>query len=314
MGRVLARQLLIAGPLTLFGAATLVFFIVQLTPGDPVVALLGEFYNEVTYNATRARLGLDKPLLSQYVGFLKGIVTLDLGNSFGNERPVFANVIEQLPYTLHLALASMFLATLFALPAGILAAIRRNSVVDYSLMIVALLGISAPVFVGGIVLILLFSVRLGWAPSYGVGEVGNLGSILAHLALPAIAQGMNSAALLARVMRSSLLSVLPSDFLRTARAKGIGSWKATLKHAVPNALIPVVTIAGLNFSTLMGGAVVIETVFSRQGLGRLLIGAVRSRDFPQVQACVIVIVAVVVMVNVVVDLMYGLMNPKIRYA
>lgn len=314
MGSYLLRQTLIVMPITLLGAVTLIFLIIHLIPGDPVVGILGDLYTEEAYLAMQARLGLDQPLHVQYLNYLWGLINLDMGVSFQNRRPVFQNIASQFPYTMHLAVASLFVAILVALPAGIIAAAKRNRWPDYLSMLIALLAICTPLYVVGIILLLVFSLYLGWLPSFGVGESGNIASILAHLTLPAITQGATLAALLARVTRATFLDVLSQDYVRTARSKGLREWWVLLRHALPNTLIPLITIVGMNVATLLGGTVIIETVFSRQGVGRLLISAILSRDYPQIQGTLLVFIFITISANLIVDILYTLADPRIKYS
>lgn len=290
------------------------FFIIHLIPGDPVAAILGDFYTQESYVAMVNKLGLDRPLVQQYTSFIHGLLTLDLGTSFQNQRPVFQNILVQLPFTVHLAVASLLVAVLIALPAGIISALRRNSAWDLGIMFGALVGVSAPLYVVAIVLIIVFSLYLGWFPSFGVGAAAGLASLLSHLALPAVTQGLRTAALLARVTRASMLDTLELDFVRTARAKGLAERRVILRHVLPNATIPILTVLGINMATLLGGTVIIETVFSRQGVGRVLVGAVLSRDYPQIQATLLVLVFFTVVANTVVDILYSAVDPRIRYS
>ncbi len=311
MLKYLLRQLLVVLPLTLLGATTIVFFIIHLVPGDPVVSIMQDYYTRDSYEQVRHNLGLDRPLAVQYADYVWGVVRFDLGTSFLNKRPVSENIAGQIMHTVNLALASIVVAILIALPAGITAAVYHNRWPDFLSMGLALIAVSSPVFVIAVGLVLVFSLKLGWLPAFGVGAAG---TYLAHLVLPALAQGARSAALLARITRSSFLETLGRDFVRTARAKGLRYRAVLLRHVTRNALSPIVTVIGMDIAYLLGGAVVIETVFSRQGVGRLLLNAILTRDYPQIQGTLLVFIAISITVNTLVDVVYGVIDPRIRYS
>lgn len=288
------------------GVATITFFIVRLT-GDPVTLMLPMDATPEDIARLRAALGLDKPLLVQFVTFISSLLRGDLGDSLRYGMPNLGLVLERLPATVELSVAALVFALLLAFPVGILSATRPGTFVDYVGTFLALIGQAMPVFWLGLMLTLNFSVRLQWFPSFGRGTP-------AHLVLPTIALGMYSAALITRLLRSGMLEILQHDFIRTARAKGLGSRPIVLKHALRNALIPVLTIIGLQMGALLGGAVVTETVFAWPGMGQLVIQAITNRDFPLVQASIIVISLMFVFVNLVVDLLYAVIDPRVRYA
>lgn len=299
------RRTLITAP-TVLGALTLVFFFLHIVPGDPVEAMLGESARAVEKERLRHELGLDLPLAAQYLKFLKGIATGDLGESYFFRRPVAEVIAERVPATLELAVASLFVAGIIALPLGILAALREGTALDALSMLFALIGVSMPNFWLGPLLIILFSIKLGWFPVSGRSGLGSL-------VLPALTLGTAFAALLSRMTRSSLLEVLGEEYLTVARAKGLPERRVILKHALRNALIPIVTVLGLQFGALLSGAIITENVFSWPGIGTLLITAVEARDYPLVQGCVLFISIVYVAVNLAVDLLYGFIDPRIRY-
>jgi len=303
-GFFLRRTLITA--LTVLGALTLVFFFLHIVPGDPVEAMLGESARAVEKERLRHELGLDLPLAAQYLKFLKGIATGDLGESYFFRRPVAEVIAERVPATLELAVASLFVAGIIALPLGILAALREGTALDALSMLFALIGVSMPNFWLGPLLIILFSIKLGWFPVSGR-------SGFSSLVLPALTLGTALAALLSRMTRSSLLEVLGEEYLTVARAKGLPERRVILKHALRNALIPIVTVLGLQFGALLSGAIITENVFSWPGVGTLLITAVEARDYPLVQGCVLFISIVYVAVNLAVDLLYGFIDPRIRY-
>ncbi|MFQ5894401.1 MAG: ABC transporter permease [Nitrospinota bacterium] len=303
MGRFLLHRLLRA--LLVVAGVSLISFAILFWTGDPATLLIGEDWTEAEVAAFRHRMGFDRPWYLQYIDFVSKAVRGDFGESLRHGQPSFGLILERLPATLELALAALFLSIVVAFPAGILSATRRNGPVDYSCMGFALLGQSIPVFWLGLMLILVFGVQLRWFPVSGRGT-------LAHLVLPAIALGSYSIARNARIVRSSLLEVLRHDYVTTARSKGLAEALVIHRHALRNALIPVVTIIGLEFGHLLGGAVIIETVFAWPGVGRLMIQAVYSKDFPLVQASVTVTALIFVTLNIVVDLLYSVLDPRVR--
>ncbi len=291
----------------IFGVCLLVFSLIHLVPGDPVEIMLGESATPADRGALRAALGLDQPLPVQLVSFLKGLARFDLGESLHLRRPVTDLLGERLPATLELAAVSLLLAVAIALPLGVLAAVRRGRAADTGAMFLSLVGVSIPNFWLGPMLILVFSLWLGWTPVSGREAP-------ASLVLPAVTLGSALAAVLARMIRSSLLEVMGEDYLRTARSKGLSNSEAVRRHALRNAGLPVLTLIGLQLGALLGGAVVTEIVFSWPGLGSLLVEAIQTRDYPVVQGCVLVISASYVLVNLATDLAYAWLDPRIRIA
>ena len=306
------NRLLIVFP-TLLGALTLIFLFVHILPGDPVRLMLGDSYTVEAGEIITQQLGLDKPLYEQYWNYIKGLATGNLGISFRTNRNVMEVVLDQFPFTVSLALASLVVSIIIGIPAGITAAVKRNQWPDYIGMLIALFAISMPSFWFGIVLLVLFSLNLGWFPTIGVGETSSLPSLLHHLALPAIALGARSAALIARTTRSSILEVLNEDYIRTGRAKGLRERVVLYRHAFRNALIPVITILGIDMGRLLGGSTIVEIVFSRAGIGQVLIRSVLDRDYPQVQATLAFYVVLVIFSNLLADLGYSFADPRIRY-
>jgi len=299
------RRILAVVPV-LFGVTLAVFSMLFLVPGDPVKIMLAEFVTTPDQIAQmRAQLHLDEPVLKQYGRFVGSALRGDLGVSIRSRRPVTAEITENIGSTGQLALASMLVAIGLGVPLGLLAALGRNSWLDVAAMVVALLGVAMPSFWLGFLLIFVFSLHLGWLPATGGGD-------LPHLVMPAVALGMIAAAIIARLTRSSMLEVLGQDYVRTARAKGLGSGSVVVRHALRNALIPVVTVFGLQFGNLLAGAVIVETVFSRPGLGRLIVGGILAKDFPLVQGTVLFVAAAYVLINVVVDVAYAYIDPRIR--
>jgi peptide/nickel transport system permease protein len=303
--RFLARRLALT-VLVLFGVATLVFSLIHLIPGDPAQAMLGEAASQKDVEDLRRRLGLDRPLTEQYGQFLRGAITGDLGTSFRTRQPVTSQILERMPATLELAAAAMLVAVCVAIPLGIAAAVRRGTFVDHSAMVLALSGVSIPNFWLGPLLAIVFAVELGWLPVSGRGT-------WAHLLLPAISLGAALAAILARMMRATLLEELRELYVVAARARGVSRGRAVLRHAFRNSLIPVVTIIGLQFGAVLTGAVITETVFAWPGIGRLLIQSIGFRDYPLVQGCILLIAVTYVAVNLLTDLLYGFLDPRIRF-
>jgi peptide/nickel transport system permease protein len=296
---------LLSALITVVGVATLVFFLIHLIPGDPVDRILGDSARPADREALRTALGLDAPVSVQFGRFLAGLTRLDLGDSIVSGRPVVALIAQHLPATLQLAAAALAIALLVAVPLGVFAARRRGTRLDSLAMSFSLLGVSIPNFWLGPMLILVFSLWLGWTPVSGREGLDSL-------VLPALTLGTSLAAVLARMVRSSLLEVLEEDFMRTARAKGLDENTVVWRHGLRNALLPVVTLVGLQLGALLGGAVITETVFSWPGIGLLLVDAIQARDYPLVQGCVLTISTTYVLVNLGTDLVYGVIDPRIE--
>ena len=304
MLRYLIRRLLLTIPV-LLGVATLVFALIHFIPGDPAQAMLGEGATPEEVHQLRERLGLNRPLIAQYGSFLRGLVRGDLGVSLRNDQPVTRQILERMPATVELAFASMTVAVLIAVPLGIVAAVWHGTAIDFSAMTLSLVGISVPNFWLGPLLAIIFAVELGWLPVGGRGT-------LAHLVLPAVTLGAALAAILARMTRASLLEELREPYVLAARAKGVSRTRAILYHAFRNSLIPIVTILGLQFGVVLTGAVITETIFAWPGIGRLLIQSISFRDYPLVQGCVLLIAVTYVGVNLLTDLTYSFLDPRIR--
>ena len=289
-----------------FMVATLVFFFIHFIPGDPVAIMLGETARAADMAELRSQLGLDRPLLEQYGNFMSGVLHGDLGMSIRYHKPVAEMVLLRLPATLELAGAAMIIALAIALPAGILSALRPYSAFDHSAMLVSLVGVSMPSFWLGPLLILAFAIHLDWLPVSGRGG-------LSSLVLPAITLGTALAAILSRMTRSSMLEVIREDYITAGRAKGLSERVVILKHGLRNALIPILTVMGLQIGALLSGAVVTEKVFAWPGIGRLLVDGIEARDYPLVQGCVLAISLCYVLVNLVIDLLYAAVDPRIRF-
>ena len=291
----------------LLGVITLIFFLIHLVPGDPVQAMLGETATPTDLEALRQALGLNEPLFTQWWLYMSNLFQGDLGNSLYSKEPIIDILIERFPATLELAGAGLLVAILLALPLGSIAALRKDTVYDNGAMVFSLLGVSIPNFWLGPMLILLFSLTLGWFPVSG--REGGL-----SLVLPAITLGTALAAILGRMIRSTLLEVLNEDYIRTARAKGLRESAIVIHHALRNASLPTITILGLQLGTLLGGAVITEIIFAWPGIGQLTIESIQRRDYPLVQACILLISVSYVMVNTFTDILYGWLDPRVRYS
>ncbi len=321
-------------PPTFFGMTLLAFFLIRLVPGDPIETLAGERGIDAARHAKLLHeYGLDQPLLTQYGIYINKVLHGDLGKSIITQTPVAQEFLSLFPATVELALCAIVVALLIGIPAGVLAAVKRNSWLDHGLMGASLTGYSMPIFWWGLLLILLFSVQLGWTPVSGriavayfieprtgfllidtalSDEAGALRSALSHLILPTIVLGTNPLAVIARMTRSAMLEVMGEDYIRTARAKGLSSFRVLGIHAMRNALVPVITVIGLQIGVLFTGAILTETIFSWPGVGKWLIEAIARRDYPVLQGGMLLLGLIVMSVNVLVDLSYGLINPRIR--
>jgi peptide/nickel transport system permease protein len=296
----------------------MVFLMLHLAPGDPVLTILGASertnLDAATVQQVREEFGLDKPLATQYWMFITKAVKGNLGRSYQTREDVLSMVKQRMPATLQLTFAAMAISLLVALPLGVISATHQNSWLDNGSMLFASIGISIPRFWFGLILILLFSVKLGILPTTGIGHIEDgMADVLKHLVLPAVSLGLSMMALVTRMTRSGMLEVVRQDYVRTARAKGLSDRVVIYKHALKNALIPVVTVVGMQFGGLLGGTVVTETIFSWPGVGRLAVNSILRRDFPTVQATTLVLCFTFVIVNLCVDIFYTLLDPRIRY-
>ena len=308
MLRYLARRALALVPI-LFGVTVVTFVLLRVIPGDPIQALIderGAGIDQATVDSIRSQFGLDKPLPVQYAKFVANAVQGDLGRSFSSRQPVSSEILGRLPATARLGAAAMAFAVVAGMPLGMLAAVRRNTWLDSASMVVALSGLSIPVFWLALLLIYVLSLQLGLLPPSGYGDWRNL-------VMPAITLGAAPAAVIARITRSAMLEVIGSDYVTTARAKGLAERVVIWRHTLRNALVPVITILGLQIGSLLSGAVVTETIFNWPGVGRLLIDSIFQRDFPMVQGGVILVAAIFAVVNVATDLVYAVIDPRIRY-
>ncbi|MFQ6124141.1 MAG: ABC transporter permease [Candidatus Heimdallarchaeota archaeon] len=312
MIKYLVKRLLALIP-TVFVVLTILFFAMRLAPGDPVAVICGVECEAETIQAIRTRLGLDRPLYAQYLDFIVKAFRLDFGESWIYRRTTMEKVLKMFPHTLALAGASILVSVAIGIPAGVISAKKRNMFTDHLTMTLSMLGVSMPVFYFGILLMLLFGVYLRWLPATQAGKFSNPVDYLKHLILPAFALGFSNAAMTARITRSCMLDVLRQDYIRTAHAKGAWERRIIYRHAMRNAMIPVITIVGMNFGFLLGGTVLAEFVFARPGLGRVLIDATFGRDYPQLQASVFFFSVVYLLINVAVDVLYTYLDPRIKY-
>jgi ABC-type dipeptide/oligopeptide/nickel transport system permease component len=306
------RRVLIAIP-TLIAVYTLVFLFVRVAPGDPAVAALGDYASKEAVEALREAMGLNDPLWVQYIRSLVGYFKGDLGRSLINRLPVAKQVATALPYTLELTFAGILLGALIGIPTGILTALKRNRLPDYIGRTLSLLGLSIPAFYLGILLMIAFAIRLRWFPVMGGGDLSDLSDNLSHLALPALSLGIIMTSYVTRMTRSSVLNVLREDYVRTARAKGLPERIVVYSHALRNALIPIVSVLGVYSIVLIGDSVMTEVVFSRPGLGKLMVSSMMQRDYIALQSLILIYAVFVVIINLITDLSYGLIDPRVRY-
>lgn len=311
MLRFALKRIVLAVP-TLLAVLTLIFLIVRVAPGDPATAVLGDYASKEAVQQLRRQMGLDRPLWRQYTDYLGGVLQGDLGKSLTTRQPAWSQIRFVLPYSLELALAAIVLSILLGIPLGVLIAVKRNGPVDYAGRVLSLAGLSFPAFYLGILLLYFFSLKLGLFPTTGAGEWSQPGSNLHHLALPAATLALIEAAYVTRMTRSVMLNVLNDDYVRTARAKGLTEWVVLARHALRPALIPIVSLLGLSAISLIGASVLTETVFNRPGLGKLMVGAVLKRDYTLLQAIMVVYAFIIVVINLLTDLTYGAVDPRVR--
>ena len=306
------RRILISIPI-LLAVVTLIFFLVRSMPGGPAVAVLGDYASKATIEALKKEMGLDIPIWRQYLVFLQGLLSGDLGKSLITGMPIAPQVARVLPYTLELTLSSAILGVLFGIPLGVLTALRRNRMFDYLGRTLSLAGISLPSFFLGILMMLVFSVKLDLFPVVGGGDIRDPLDSLLHLFLPGLTLGLMMTAYITRTTRSSVLNVLREDYVRTARAKGMRERIVIYGHTLRNALLPVVSLIGVYAIVLIGSSVLVEIVFSRPGLGKMMVSAIGKRDYMTLQSVMVVYAGLVVVINLLTDLSYGLIDPRIRY-
>lgn len=312
--RFVARRVLYS-LIVLLGVTVVVFALVHLVPGDPVRIALGTRYTPEAYEALRSASGLDRPILSQFFGYVGSALTGDLGVSFRNGDPVTVTLMERLPATLSLAAAGIVIAALIALPAGTYSALREGRLSDAIVRVTSQFGVSIPDFWLGILLIGLFSTTLGWLPTSGYRPLfTDPAGWLSHIILPGLTVGVVAAAIMTRYVRAAVLDVAAMGYVRTARSKGLSPRVVTFRHTVRNALVPILTITGIQLATLLGGVIVVEVVFAWPGLGRLIYNAVAARDYPVIQGAVLLIAALFLAINLIVDVLYAVVDPRIRLA
>jgi peptide/nickel transport system permease protein/glutathione transport system permease protein len=309
----IVKRLIAAAP-TLLAVLTVVFLVVRVIPGDPAQVILGDQATAEATAALRARLGLDRPLAVQYVEFVGRALRGDLGNSMVSGRPIIDELVAALPHTIDLTLASLLLGCVIGIPAGIWAAQHRNRAIDYATRVFSLIGLSFPVFVSGIYLLLVFALYWRLFPVIGAANPNDFVDRMHRLVLPTVNLGLVMAAYITRVTRAAMLQVLGEDYVRTARAKGVPARLVIRRHALRNALIPVVTVVGLYLGILIGNSVLTEIVFNRPGLGKVIVGALSQRDYTMLQGLLVVYCFVIVVVNLLTDLTYGMIDPRVRYA
>lgn len=313
MVKFVLQRFLYAIP-TVWALLTIVFLIARVIPGDPATVILGDGASQEALEHLRVKLGLNQPLSTQYLQFLLQVLRGDLGQSLVTGTPVMKEVLNVLPYTIDLTIAGIFIGVLFGIPLGVLTAVYRNSTIDFVARILSLLGLSFPAFYSAILLILVFALQLGWFPVLSSGDLSNPLERFHHLLLPAVNLGLIMIAYVTRATRSSTLDVLREDYIRTARAKGLPRLVILFRHAIRNALIPIVTVIGLYLGVLIGNSVLTEIVFNRPGLGKLIIGALNQRDYSMLQGLMVVYGFIIVITNLITDLTYGFLDPRVRYS
>jgi ABC-type dipeptide/oligopeptide/nickel transport system permease component len=306
------RRALIAIP-TLLIVLTITFILIRIAPGDPAEVRLGDYASREAVEALRSEMGLNKPIWIQYLETLKGLLQGDFGRSMVNGRPISNDLMRSIPYTLELTLVGIIFGAVFGIPTGVYTALKRNTLADYIGRTLSLGGLSFPTFYLGILLMLVFAIKIPIFPVVGGGDLRNLGENLYHLFLPGLTLGLIMTAYVTRMTRSSVLNILNEDYVRTARAKGLAERKVIYIHLLRNALLPITALIGIYAIVLIGGSVMVEIVFSRPGLGKMMIGALKQRDYTTLQAVMITFTSFVVLINLVTDLMYGLIDPRVRY-
>ncbi|MBV5265808.1 ABC transporter permease [Pinisolibacter aquiterrae] len=311
MFRFVIKRLLVAIP-TLWAVLTTVFVLIRVVPGDPTIIILGDQASEAAREALREKLGLAKPILSQYFDFLWQVLHGDLGRSLATNRPIVDDVLSVLPFTIELTLASLLVGAVIGIPLGVLAAERRDGFADWFARIFSLAGVSFPAFVSGILLLMVFSVELRWFPVISTANTADPIERLRALVLPAINLGLLMVAYVTRVTRSGMLKALGEDYVRTARSKGLGRRLVVWRHAFPNVLVPIVTVVGLYLGVLIGNAVLTEIVFNRPGIGKLIVTALNQRDYTLLQGLMVITAFAIVLANILTDLTYGLVDPRVK--
>jgi ABC-type dipeptide/oligopeptide/nickel transport system permease component len=312
MFRLILKRLLLAIP-TLIAVVTIIFLIVRVIPGDPATAVLGDRASEEAVEQLRQQMGLNDPIWKQYLDYMTGLARGDLGDALITRKPAWEQISFVLPYTLELTFAAVLIALLVGIPGGIITAVRRNTWVDYLGRVLSLAGLSAPAFYVGLLLMFFFSAKAGWFPAVGAGTFSEPGKNLHSLVLPAITLGLVETAYVTRMTRSVMLDVLSNDYVRTARAKGLAQRVVLMRHALRPALVPIIALTGIFTIGLIGSSVLTETVFARPGLGKLMVGATKQRDYNLLQAIMVVYALIIVAINIVVDIIYTWADPRVRY-
>lgn len=312
MFRHILRRLLLAIP-TMFIVVTIIFLLVRVIPGDPARAALGDYATEAAVQDLRRELGLNEPLWQQYLTYLGNLVQFDLGTTMVTRDPAWDQIRFVLPHTLELTSVAILISIVLGIPIGVLTAVKQNSALDYTGRVVSLMGLSVPAFYLGLILIYLFSATLGWFPAIGAGNFSDPLDNLYHLLLPALSLGLIETAYVSRMTRSVMIGVLSDDYVRTARAKGLIERTVLYKHAFRAGLVPVISLIGIFIISLIGSSVLTETVFARPGLGKLMIGAIKQRDYTLVQAIMVLYAFIIVVINIVTDIIYTYVDPRVRY-
>ncbi len=333
MAKYIVKRLLMLIPV-LLGVSIIVFFLLRVCAPDPAPVVLGQHATEASMNEWREANGLNKPVVTQYIDFLKGALTGDFGTSYYTKKPVLEEISSRFPATLEIAIFAIIIASLFGIAIGVLAAVKKNSIIDNASMVLSLVGVSIPIFWLGILLIILFVKILGWLPASGrinpmlrpdggtglylidtlvSGNFEAFKDALWHLILPGCTLALYTLAIISRMTRSSMLDTLNQDYIRTARSKGLSEGRVIIKHGLRNALMPIVTVIGLQFGSLLGGAVLTETVFAWPGIGSYTVECITKSDFPVIQAVVLIIATIFVVMNLIVDIVYSFLDPRIKY-
>lgn len=313
MLRHIIRRLLLAIP-TLLAVFTVIFIIVRVAPGDPATAVLGDNASQQAVESLRERMGLNEPLWRQYVTFLADLARGDLGDSLKTSQPVWNQISSALPYTIELTIAAIILGLVTGVPIGVYTAVKQNQAADYIGRIISLVGLSLPAFYLGIILMYFFAVRVDWFPAVGAPPFSDLRANLHHLILPAVTLGLIETAYIARMARSAMIGVLNDDYIRTARAKGLQERMVLIRHALRAALIPIVSLVGIFAISLIGSSVLVEEVFARPGLGKLMVGATKQKDYTSLQSIMVVYAFIIVGINLITDIVYTIIDPRIRFS
>ncbi|MGH2533258.1 MAG: ABC transporter permease [Thermomicrobiales bacterium] len=312
MFRHIIRRLLLAIP-TLFAVLTVIFIIVRVAPGDPATAALGDYASAEAVEARREALGLNEPLWKQYLTFLGDLARGDLGRSLITQTPISGQITAVLPHTLELAFAAIIIGLVLGVPVGVITAVRRNTLTDYVGRVVSLVGLSLPAFYLGILFIFFFAVKIDLFPAVGAGDFSDPSDNVHKLVLPALTLGLIETAYIARMTRSVMIGVLSDDYVRTARAKGLEEWIVLVRHALRAAMIPIVSLVGIFAVSLIGSSVLVEEVFARPGLGKLMVGATKQKDYTALQSIMVVYALMIVLINLVVDIIYTMVDPRVRF-